>query len=125
VQCPAAGGISIREDLNFIALHLEVVLQAKRDAWLIFHDQDLCHTLSACGNNNVNVLPCPRSLTTTISPPCAATMWRTIASPTPDPFTLAAIAALPLINFLKIVFLSDAAIPKPLSRTRMATLSRS
>ena len=48
------------------------------------------------------MLPWPGSLATVISPPCAATMWRTMANPTPEPLTLAAAAALPRTNLRKM-----------------------
>ena len=34
----------------------------------------------------MKVLPRPSSLSTRISPPCAATIWRAMDSPTPVPF---------------------------------------
>src|SRR5215218_7009466 len=55
----------------------------------------LRHVLPPAGCTIANLFPCPGSLSTVISPPCAATMCRTIARPTPDPFTFAVAAAVP------------------------------
>src|SRR5579871_426851 len=117
----AGGNQAVGDRLDFVALHAEVVFQAKSDAGLVLNYQDAGHACPASGSSMVNVLPCPGSLATRIAPPWAATMCRTMASPTPEPFTLAAAAALPRTNFRNILFCSDAVIPGPSSRTRMAT----
>src|SRR5215472_17128050 len=118
----AAEGVgAVGGDLDLIAFHLEIVFEAQRDGGFVFSDQDAGHArLPRAGSNMVNSLPCPGSLATTICPPCAATMWRTIARPSPDPLALAAFAALPRTKRRKMAFRSTAGMPSPLSRTRIA-----
>src|ERR1035438_185785 len=116
---------AVARHLHLVALHLQIVFQPQRDRRFVFHNQNAAHDSSSAGSTTVNVLPAPGVLSTRISPWCAAMMCFTIASPTPDPFTLAAAAALPRTNFRKIVLRSAAVIPSPSSRTRIATCARS
>src|SRR5579864_7479627 len=116
---------AVHHGFDLIAFHFEIVLQPQGNARFVFHYQNSGHAFPTPGSSIVNVLPWPGSLATVMAPPCAATIWRTIASPTPEPFTLAAAAALPRTNLRKIALRSDSAMPGPLSRTRMATYSSS
>src|SRR5579872_224061 len=116
----ARGGISVRDHLDLVALHLEVVLKPQGDRRFVFNHQNPRHARPTKGSSIVKALPSPGLLATVIAPPCAAAMWRTIASPTPEPFAFVALAAVPRTNFRKIAFFSESGMPGPLSRTSMA-----
>ena len=77
-------GFAIARDLHAIALDREIFFETERDAGLVF-DNENSHHCSATGSSTVKTLPSPGWLSTEISPPCAATIWRAMASPTPVP----------------------------------------
>ena len=71
------------------------------------------------------MLPWPGSLSNRISPSWASTMRRAMAKPMPVPWIWAAWEPVPRTNLLKISFCSEAGMPMPRSRTRMARRPRS
>src|SRR6185503_12774923 len=79
---------------HLVALELQVVLQDEPQIGLVLYRQDSWNHLPpslivllhvASGSVIVNTLPCPCSLCTSIVPPCATTVERTIARPRPKP----------------------------------------
>src|SRR5262249_1449647 len=98
---PSAPGrrISIARNFDFVALHLQIVFQPERNRRFILHHKAPAHPRPPEGLGIVNVWLRRDRRAPGFCPPCAATMCRTIASPTPVPFTLPATAALPRTNF--------------------------
>src|SRR6516162_9969044 len=115
------GRVAIGDSLDLVAFHAQIVFEAKCNSRFILHDQNASHARPTPGKSMVNVDPHPGWLATWMRPRCAATMWRTMANPTPDPLTLPSAAALPRTNLRKIFLRSDSTIPGPRSRTRIAT----
>src|SRR6185437_9032405 len=109
---------AVPRNLHLVTFQGQVFFQTHRDARFVLHYQDSDHPYtSAMGSSTVNELPFPGALSTEISPPCASTICRASASPTPVPPMLASFGAAPRVNFRKISFCSLAGIPRPRSRT--------
>src|SRR5262249_34367425 len=116
------GRLAVAGNLDGISFQRQIVAQAKRNAGLVFDNQDRTHCGSSLpGRMTRNVLPFPRSLSRVICPPCARTISRAIARPMPAPPVLVSRAAVPRKNFSKTIPCSACGIPTPPSRTAIST----